>query len=254
MCVFLLGWSISLSAQDGCKLQDTYKHTHYEPIFASEHAGVYQNAHIVENGRVQIEINTILFTIVGEYTNPVNANILALRYGLNAKTEVQLHSGHLNPSEINTDSLYNTSIRIGLKRELIHYSRNRFQWKASVRAGGTISTSTQLTNPTKYPLGLDFSIDNSLSYHSLLHFDLSLGVYKVYKTESKLEGKLSSRILLKDEHSKVGLFMGIAGNQYFESIVNLGLQISNNKNYILLLSTGFLDKGVSPNVAFTFLF
>lgn len=250
----LVMYAVPVFSQEGCKPSRAYKHEYHMPLLASEHGGVYLNAHTVDKKNLQLEMASLVSTFNELYDNEVFTNVFAARYGLGHVFEIHFRSSYISPSELNVDSLYNTSISLGLKTEALSIIRVSFEWKLSFSSNISLWSSTEHNNEMKTPLGADVSIENSFQYKKLLHFDLSLGAYSFYEVDQAVHGKISSRVLLKDRHSKIGIFLGIAGNQYFESIINIGLEISNNKNYILLLSIGALDKGAAPSVAYSYKF
>ncbi len=238
-------------AQNYCKYTKHKKFEDYKTSINSEHAGFYLNGINIYKKQFQVEGNGYIGSLFNSYGKSVCAGFLQLRYAINSSTEIQSGGFFQNPPEINADTLYNRQVYLGIKQKLFILEGHATSWYLAFSVKYLLQQSYM--DKPGIRNGASFSLNNTLKISKILQLDVSFG--SLYFPEKNLfEPLLSSKILMKNDLSKIGIFLGICGNQYAESLVSLGIHYTDNTSYILLISVGFLDKAVTPNISYTHVF
>lgn len=245
--------TLNLFAQDHCKYNKPKKHRFMNPEFNSEYAGVFLNGFNVSQNQFQLEANSLLGAFNNKYNQAVYAGAFLVRYGLTDFVEAQFRAYKINPPEVNTDTLLSRYLSLGVKVRLLHLERNAVKWHFGFTATSFIMDSLLFQEFNDFQIGADITLNSSFVFYKRFHFDLSGGI-AAYEFGTNAYGKLSSKLMFKPEYAKVGIYIGIVGNHYYESMINYGILITNNKNYLLTLSLSSTDKALSPSVSFTYNF
>lgn len=238
-------------AQNFCKYNKPNKFKEYEQKISSEHAGLLLNGINLYKKQFQIEGNSYIGSIINSYNKPVYAGFLQFRYAIISSVEVQVGGMLQNPPEINTDTLYNKQFFIGLKQRIFNIQRKTTEWNLALSAKYVLQQSW--TDGNHIRNGILLSLNNSWKLFHILQLDLAGGSL-YFPSENLFQPLLSGKVLLKDELSKIGISLGFLGDYYTESLVSIGLLYSDNINFILQVSAGFLDKAITPNISYTHVF
>jgi len=238
-------------AQNSCVYNKPKKFDEYKIDLNTEYAGLFLNGMTLRKKQFQIEGNSYLGALINSYNRRVYAGFLQLRYAIISSTEVQFGGLLQNPPAINVDTQYNQQINIGIKQKLFKFEGRITQWNLAYNAKYIFQRSWMEGNQIRN--GIMFSADNSWIIKRVTHIDLSVGT-QYFSAKNLFQPLISGKILVKDEPSKIGIFMGFCGDNYTESLLTLGLQFTDNCNFVFLLAVGFLDHALTPNISYTHIF
>jgi hypothetical protein len=238
-------------SQNSCNYNNPKKFTEYYTGISSEYGGLFLNGINVSKKQFQIEGNSYLWSFLNTYNKAVYAGFLQLRYAIINSTEIQAGALIQNPHELNTDTLYNQQLQLGIKQKLFVLEGHRTKWYLAASAKYIVQRSW--TNDHSIRNGILLSVNNSLKLNGILQIDLSAGT-QYFPSQNLFLPLMSSKVLMKNDASKTGIFIGFCGDHYTESFLNIGIHYSDNFNYILQTAVGFLDKAITPNISYTFLF
>jgi hypothetical protein len=238
-------------AQKSCIYNKPKKFEEYTTNLSTEYSGLILNGINLKKKLVQLEGNSYLGAILNSYDNKVYAGFFQVRYALLNTTEIQIGGFFQNPPAINVDTLYNQQIQVGIKQKVFKIDNHMTQWYLACSAKYFLQRSWLDTNQIRD--GFIVSLNNSWKIKEVIHIDLSCGI-QYFQVRNLLQPFISGKILIKDDLSRIGIFMGFFGDHYTESLLTLGIHYTDNSNYIFLLALGFLDKAITPNISYTQVF
>lgn len=251
--LFIISFSaftISCYAQDGCQYNKPKKFDDYISEIKSEFSGLHLNGYNLHRKQIQFEFNSILGSLPksNSYGKMIFAGFIQVRYGITSKTEFQVGTSYINVAEANPDSLYKQKHIAGFKQRIFTLKGQNISWNFAISPKYLFQQSWIENQPDRN--GYSFTGNSSWSFFNTVYLDLAVGTY-YFPQQEIFHPIVSSFLLLKDQFSKTGIFVGIEGNYYTENFCTVGIQKTDNYNYIFQFSVGFFDKAIVPNISYT---
>ncbi len=237
-------------AQKYCKLRPK-SFEEYETDISTEYAGLFPNAINLHKKQIQVESAGFFGALVNNYNKNIFASFVQLRFALRFVSELQVGGFYQKPYIINTDSIYNQQLFIGIKQKVYYHESHlaKYYISSSIK----YVSQRSWTEGNLIRSGFALALSSSLKYYKVFQADISYGAM-FFSTDKILYHSFSGRILFKNDLSKVGIFGGFCVNHYTKSLLSLGLNFTDNKNYIFLIAFGFLEKAITPNISYSQVF
>jgi hypothetical protein len=237
-------------AQKYCKYRPN-SFEKYEIDISTEYAGLFQNAINLHKKEIQVETAGYFGALMNTYNKSIFASFVQLRFAITFLSEFQAGGFYQKPYIINTYSNYNQQWFIGIKKKIFfHESRlKKFYLCSSIKY---VSQRSWMEG-NHIRSGFQLALNSSMKYNKVFQLDISYGTM-FFQTDKIFNYSLSGRILFKNDLSKVGIFGGFSVNHYTKSLLSIGLNYTDNKNYILLIALGFLEKALTPNISYSLVF
>jgi hypothetical protein len=223
----------------------------YEIDISTEYAGLFQNAINLHKRQIQVESAGYFGALMNTYNKNIFATFVQLRFAIRFLSEFQFGGYYQKPYNINTDSIYYQQWYMGIKKKIFFHESRLTKYYLSSSIKYVSQRSWMEGNHIRS--GFQLALNSSMKYNKVFQLDISYGTM-FFQTDKIFSHSLSGRILFKNDLSKVGIFGGFCVNHYTKSFLSLGLNFTDNKNYIFLIALGFLEKAITPNISYSQVF